>query len=159
MQCQFLAEGVKFLVQMCVLLCILLRRMQTCLVKPFAFLECTRYLWIPDRECSASVGFDSNVWQYLYTDIGRCKCILACANGLGKNKVKWNCSAGQVSFEFVNEHYGGSRVQLQDHGLVPWRPQPCFVMASLVLRKFLHADLKRHQLTSTIPCGRIKKHI
>jgi len=81
---------VKFLVQMFVFICVFFcDECGRALLCSRAFVECTQSVCIPDRECSASLGFDSNVRLYLYIDIESCKCILFCLNGVGK-KVKPN---------------------------------------------------------------------
>ena len=80
----------KFLVQMFVFICVFFcDECGRALLCSRAFVECTQSVCIPDRECSASLGFDSNVRLYLYIDIGSCKCILVCLNGVGE-KVKPN---------------------------------------------------------------------
>jgi hypothetical protein len=60
-------EGVKFLVQMFVFICVFFcDECGRALLCSRAFVECTQSVCIPDRECSASLGFDSNVRQCIY---------------------------------------------------------------------------------------------
>lgn len=94
MQCQFLTKRGNGISSSDVCVHFLLRRMRTCLVKALRIRGVHPVSLHTDRECSASVGFDSNVRLYLYNGIGNIYWLVQTV--LAKIKSNGNCSSKQV---------------------------------------------------------------